>query len=192
MNQERKCAKCGTMKIFDLFHKDASAKGGIRYTCKECCAKDNALRVLKNPNKSRAMCRRWSKNNPQKKKDIFAKWYKANPERVKLNHLKSARKGHLRRKYGITEEDYKGMIEIQGNRCLICYKTMIEPNVDHCHKTNLVRGLLCSQCNNGLGNFKDNTESLLNAVWHIMKYNNQPHLNKEIDAVINKINLIRS
>jgi len=71
------------------------------------------------------------------------------------------------------------MILDQNNLCLICKKPESGKNnagdvkplsVDHCHATGRVRGLLCNQCNAGLGNFKDNLESLRSAVEYLSKF----------------------
>ena len=59
-------------------------------------------------------------------------------------------------RYGLSLQDYRAMRERQGNVCGIC-KTPGKPLcVDHCHATGKVRGLLCRDCNLGLGNYKDN------------------------------------
>jgi hypothetical protein len=59
------------------------------------------------------------------------------------------------------------MLQQQNGLCAICKKTETGKTsnlcVDHCHKTGKVRGLLCNNCNKGLGLFKDNPEVLLNA-----------------------------
>jgi hypothetical protein len=41
--------------------------------------------------------------------------------------------------------------------------------VDHCHRTNKTRGILCRQCNGGLGNFQDNPENLLRAIQYLQE-----------------------
>lgn len=42
------------------------------------------------------------------------------------------------------------------------------PHVDHCHKTGKVRGILCAECNSGLGKFKDRPEFLIKAVEYLL------------------------
>lgn len=72
---------------------------------------------------------------------------------------------HYRRKYGISIADYDLMFAKQGGRCAICGtddlgRRTSKPGVfhiDHCHDTGKVRGLLCGDCNTGLGCFKDDT-----------------------------------
>lgn len=67
-------------------------------------------------------------------------------------------------KYGINQEIYDEMIKEQDNKCAICHNEFEDtPNIDHCHETNKVRGLLCSPCNRGLGFFRDNSEALKRA-----------------------------
>lgn len=53
--------------------------------------------------------------------------------------------------YGITEADYAVMFEAQDGRCAICKgKRTGNLDVDHCHKTGIVRGLCCRRCNRRL------------------------------------------
>jgi hypothetical protein len=59
-------------------------------------------------------------------------------------------------KYGISMRDYKAMQARQQGVCAICRQNPGKPLcVDHCHETRTVRGLLCFQCNTGLGCFRD-------------------------------------
>jgi hypothetical protein len=81
------------------------------------------------------------------------------------------RRWKLKHKYGISEEDYKSMLEKQGGACSICFKEG-PLHVDHDHFTGKVRDLLCSGCNSGLGYFKENPYTLLNAIQYIKEHNN--------------------
>jgi hypothetical protein len=70
------------------------------------------------------------------------------------------RDSQLRTKYGITLADYEAMRIAQNGCCAIC-KTEApggpgDWHLDHCHASKVIRGLLCSTCNVGLGMFKDN------------------------------------
>ncbi len=75
---------------------------------------------------------------------------------------------HYRAAYGITLADYNRLLEEQNFSCAICKSTSCGRykhfSVDHCHNTKVVRGLLCSECNLGLGKFKDNLALLEDAV----------------------------
>lgn len=66
------------------------------------------------------------------------------------------------RKYGIRDADYQKMLTDQNKRCAIC-GTETGLVVDHCHVSRKVRGLLCHNCNIGLGQFKDNIRLLQHA-----------------------------
>lgn len=84
------------------------------------------------------------------------------------------------RRYGISESEYYDLLKKQDNKCAICSlpyfcrttKRLAESNefklaVDHCHKTGKVRGLLCYQCNVGLGKFSDDLDLLRKAVQYL-------------------------
>lgn len=77
------------------------------------------------------------------------------------------KKRHLKSKYGITLEYYDELYALQQGLCKICGGHEGVLAVDHCHKTNVVRGLLCSNCNIGLGNFKDNSQLLGRAILYL-------------------------
>jgi len=80
----------------------------------------------------------------------------------------------IKSRYGLAQKDFADMVDRQQGCCAICLtdlrlragsvcrdKTVA---VDHCHKTGQVRGLLCSMCNTGLGNFADSPARLTAAI----------------------------
>lgn len=85
-----------------------------------------------------------------------------------------ARRENLKHNYGINVEDFNDRLRKQKNKCAIC-KRLQEPHknfsVDHNHKTGLIRGLLCSQCNVGLGFLQENKRILKNAISYLEKTN---------------------
>lgn len=93
-------------------------------------------------------------------KKISKNWRKSNPEQRRFNVLKSST--------GVNKEQYLELLKLQENNCAICKKSIEENNrnlsVDHCHNDKLVRGLLCTKCNFGLGYFNDNEDLLLKAI----------------------------
>lgn len=95
-----------------------------------------------------------------------AKRYRENPE-TKARMQIRARNYNLKKEYGLTFEEVQILQSNQNNQCKICKKEMQKPNVDHCHKTGKIRGLLCWNCNIGLGYFKDNIENLQNAITYL-------------------------
>lgn len=77
----------------------------------------------------------------------------------------------LKKVYGLTESQFLSLHAQQGGRCKICLKHESDMahglHVDHCHETGLVRGLLCFNCNRGLGSFKDDLQSLRAAIRYL-------------------------
>jgi hypothetical protein len=75
---------------------------------------------------------------------------------------------HRRRRYGLTEEEYKDMILSQNNVCAICNKPSDKTlHIDHNHITGEVRGLLCSKCNSAIGLFKEDLVALNRAIEYL-------------------------
>jgi Recombination endonuclease VII len=70
----------------------------------------------------------------------------------------------LRRTYGITIDDFESLLVMQDGCCAICLREMEAPQVDHCHTTGEIRGLLCMACNIALGKLEDDTERLARAI----------------------------
>jgi len=68
----------------------------------------------------------------------------------------------------ISDEDLKNIIETF-KECIICGSPE-DLVVDHCHKTNVIRGMLCNNCNRGLGHFKDDPELLEFARMYLLGY----------------------
>jgi len=81
---------------------------------------------------------------------------------------------HLKRNYNLTKEDYEKLLLKQNNQCAICKNEKSQTSktewlfVDHCHETGKIRGLLCNQCNIGIGSFKDNISLMENAIKYIL------------------------
>jgi hypothetical protein len=71
-------------------------------------------------------------------------------------------------RYNVTPEQYKELYESQNGCCAICNSSLPTQgrkiNIDHCHTTGKVRGLLCNNCNVGLGNFHDDISVLQSAI----------------------------
>lgn len=77
----------------------------------------------------------------------------------------------LQREYGITQDQLNALIEFQDSKCGICLKaignTRASLNVDHDHKTGIVRGVLCSSCNTAIGRLGDNAEGIKRALYYL-------------------------
>lgn len=68
--------------------------------------------------------------------------------------------GWRRRQYGVSDEKFELMIQMQDGLCAICKQRMVPPHVDHDHITGRVRGLLCGKCNKALGLLGDDVQML--------------------------------
>jgi hypothetical protein len=138
------CTRCKYEKEPEEFSHKAS-------WCKTCKAAYAAAYRQKNPEKARE-----SIMTARSKKVEFYK--------------EANRKAHLKRKYDLTIEQYDDMARAQDFVCAICREPFKldsldrGPCVDHCHETGRVRGILCWDCNRGLGGFKDNLQSLQEAI----------------------------
>lgn len=120
------------------------------------------------------VCRRKKHLENPEKRDVHRKgssnWYYNNPDKAKTQRL---------RKYGITLDEYNLMRENQKCCCAVCgrHESVVEKgtakssvtslHVDHCHKTNKIRGLLCTNCNTMLGKAKDDIDVLEAAIKYL-------------------------
>lgn len=84
-------------------------------------------------------------------------------------YLEIRRSRHLKSKYNISIEEYERLLHKQGGSCAICDTTLFGKKlaVDHDHETGAIRGLLCGNCNRGLGMFKDNPLYLKQAIKYL-------------------------
>lgn len=109
----------------------------------------------------------------KKRSESLKKYYKENPRgskyATKREWLDSKKYFRLANRYGLSRKFYQHMVETQNGLCAICDKVINV--VDHDHVTNEVRGLLCNNCNWGLGNFMDNPELLVRAAQYLKSDN---------------------
>lgn len=101
--------------------------------------------------------------NPNHAAERTRAYRERHPERVKV----SLRKTFLKRRYGLTQEQYQQMVVDQDGCCAICNVADDNLFVDHHHETNIVRKLLCNPCNLGIGCFYDNPELLKKAAAYL-------------------------
>jgi len=69
----------------------------------------------------------------------------------------------------ISSQERKKILSEFSGFCNICNNKIKKTNIDHCHKTGNIRGVLCRNCNFGLGYFKDNIDFLSNAIKYLNK-----------------------
>lgn len=143
--KEKKCSKCKEIKLLEEFPK---LKRGLYQKGPQCFK-----------------CKRILEKN----------YYDTNPNR----RLKRQLDRRLSR-YNLSDKEYEILLESQNYCCAICKIKLdntsrhTSPHIDHCHESEKngvikVRGILCSQCNVGLGHFYDNEDSLLAAIQYLRK-----------------------
>lgn len=162
------CRKCNTSKSESEFYKNPSKANParLRGDCKACHQVKTAVQ---------------KKIKQQQYRDYWKVYSLANAEKIT--------DAKLRRIYGISLEQFTEMLIAQDGKCAIC-KQAPPPNakgysfaIDHdhacCNNSNArvkgyscgscVRGLLCHNCNLGLGNFKDSVDLLQSAQAYLRK-----------------------
>lgn len=124
------------------------AKSGTR-SCREC--RNAYQRDNKDKRSSPEQMRRWRKE-----------WRKRNP------HYHRDRERLM--KLGATPEATAVMLEKQRGLCAICKQHMSKPQLDHNHTTNVVRELLCKNCNLAIGLLGEDTIVLKSAIKYLLKH----------------------
>lgn len=144
-NLFRTCIRCGESTPETELVPDKKAKYGFRNLCKNCFNAGQKQRYHANGY--------WHENRQQRQRTYL--WNK---------------------KYSLSAKDYEALLHSQNGRCAICGTDSpsrgrdIKFHVDHCHSTGVVRGLLCNECNTGLGKFKDNIDILLEAAGYLERH----------------------
>ncbi len=138
-------------QLISNFTKNKASSDGLQYYCKICSAKKIKDHQLKNPEKWSSYARKYRVKNYDKHRSSAKRYQEKYPDRMKNTVLK--------RVFGITLEKYNEMYSAQKGCCKICklHSTEFKKNlaVDHCHKTNSIRGLLCHHCNTAIGLLKE-------------------------------------
>lgn len=139
---DKQCRKCDQIKPLADFYPKREGLLGVTGQCRSCINAANTTRYYKDVEQSRKYQR-----------DLRA----ADPDRAAKR---------VARRYGVTGEQYDQMRADQSGLCAIC-RQPAPLQVDHCHTTERVRGLLCGPCNRGLGHFKDDLTLLRQAISYL-------------------------
>jgi hypothetical protein len=147
------CPKCNKIKHPNDFGKCTREKDGKYYLCKECANEKTRNSYQKHKEKRR------EKNRGRK--------------RIRsLDYHKKKKNTRMFLMYGITEQDYENLLNDQYRKCKICKSVGSDISggglvIDHDHKTNKVRGLICGRCNVMLGLAKDSLEILTSTIEYL-------------------------
>ena len=116
----------------------------------------------------------------EKHRAAVRSWYSRNKE-----YAKSRQRKYQLQKYNLTEQAYKDLLTEQKESCALCgtkqptgkWKVFA---VDHCHDTGNVRGLLCNECNRGMGLLKDSSELLRKAADYLDQHKIKTQQEKKV------------
>jgi hypothetical protein len=144
------CHDCKAYFPVEDFHANATQFGGRQIMCKSCNLKRS---------------RHWREGHREAWNDYHR------DHRAK--HQERYQEYERRRRYGMAAGDYAAMLEAQGGRCAICRTDTPGGkgtfHVDHCHDSGNVRGLLCGDCNLGIGKFKHDANILTLAIQYLSR-----------------------
>lgn len=143
--ETKKCSKCLEEKPLELFNKSNRHPKGRFSWCKAC--------------KGQLERKRYHSQAPERRmrvKELMRKQY----EKTKVKRSEDSR---LKR-YGITAEEFRGLLEKQGGRCACCSRGLDlgkHTHVDHDHSDGRIRGILCRECNVAIGLCHDSLERVM-------------------------------
>lgn len=136
----KQCRVCHKIKPLTDFFKRGGEEKGYRSKCKSCYGAASA--ILK------------SKPENRIKQAAYMRDHRANDREA----WKSA---SLKYRYNITIDEWNDLFDRQDGKCAICEIAFsMTPQVDHCHDTLIVRGLLCGDCNRMLGQARESASIL--------------------------------
>jgi len=188
-NEGRQCSKCLVFKPWSEFSRNKHGTMGHQSWCRDCfrehCGhqkkKEYLITDIGRECSECGQFKLWSEFHGRKDLSTGrASHCKACRRKRTRRDMEngSIRSRELKKKYGISLEDYQQMAEQQGDCCAICGTTekgMARGrkrywSVDHNHETGAVRGLLCQKCNTLIGLADDNVEILRKAILYLEKY----------------------
>jgi len=141
--QCKRCRDCGEEKALDEFPLQKGGRFGRHPLCKPCRAAQERARYARD-------------------RERLLEQMRTDPAR-----RVRTRRQTLHRKYGLSLEDHDALRIRQSGCCAICEIRTKQLYVDHDHKTGEVRGLLCANCNFGVGDFADDPDRLLGAARYL-------------------------
>lgn len=167
------CSICKKEKSLNEFYYDVRYKSNYTPECKLCRSEYRKQWHLKNKEANNLKSKMYDLAHPEEKRMRNKKYYENNKEK----HNAYCYVNNRNKTYNITQDIYDTMLNNQKGVCAICGKKetkvgrinkKIKPlSVDHNHNTGKIRGLLCQNCNSGLGLFGDNEDLLIKAANYI-------------------------
>lgn len=127
--------------------------------------------ALTNKEKNRENQRKYRKKHPEVAKEYYQRHKEKLSEKCKAYRktekgAKARKNTLLKSRYNVTLEFYEKLYKKQKGKCAICNQEK-ELHIDHNHKTEKIRGLLCWACNISLGYMKENIKYILNMIKYL-------------------------
>ena len=173
--QQVQCSKCRQMLPQGEFHADSRLPSGHRRVCRACtlAARRHAPAI-----EGYQPCRYCGE---VKHATEFATQRNLPPTATHLAGRKRqcrscASRADRQRRHGVSDAEYEARLEQQGYGCGICHTDEWGPNgphTDHDHRTGKVRGILCHECNTGIGLLGDDPERLRAAADYIEEHDHE-------------------
>ncbi|MEU5737025.1 endonuclease VII domain-containing protein [Streptomyces tendae] len=180
---EKKCGRCEQTKPVTEFHKRARSIDGLQAFCKDCMRSNKQTWRSDNPEQNRSTDQTWREANKNKIAETRAAYRQANKDKLNEYNREWRKKNkdrlpgyYMKNMYGLTREQYAAMLEEQGGVCAICKRECRvhgRLSIDHCHRTNVIRGLLCQSCNTALGHLEDDPDRLRAAINYLTKHDEE-------------------
>lgn len=161
----KKCYKCEETKDSSDFYKDITSKDGLSSKCKICA---RTFKAKDFRNKTEKYCPRCNNILPINSFDLSSTGDGYQTACKTCRNLVKT----ISQYPNLTWDWYHKMMHHQRGRCKIC-KESSPLQIDHCHETGKIRGLICGPCNRGLGHFRDRVDYMASAIDYL---NNQPGL----------------
>jgi len=149
-----------------MFNTNRATKDGFNTICKACVA--ITRKKYKNSEHGKNVEKRYRASSKDRRSEYYKKYNKTEKRKNWIREYNKYSK--MKKNYDLSKETYDKMITEQENKCYICKIQLNRANIDHCHKTGKVRAILCTGCNHGLGNFKENTDLLKKAILYIQYF----------------------
>jgi hypothetical protein len=154
MTAQRKMLFCsGCLKYYrpDAFYESRQT------LCKMCVREESRRWRIKNRAKHRKDSRDWRLNNLAQYRENQKRWKTANKDYAQRN------------KFGLSKVEFQRLLDKFHRQCFMC-QSKRHLCVDHNHRSNKVRGILCSNCNRALGLVHENKLALKRAVVYLQRY----------------------
>lgn len=172
----KRCTKCQQSKPLTHFSKHGETRDGRDPHCKECSSMENKLYYVNHKSQRAAYGKTYRRANKKKIAERNKAWRLRNRERLRKYQREWQRrhKGRThwyatKNRYGVTEKDFNAMFSEQAGVCAICAKPdTTRLSIDHCHKAQRVRGLLCRKCNLSIGHIHDSTEMIFRMLNYLL------------------------